>query len=107
MSEVEDKWEIERITPVVELDLGDREVELTYGNTTIYTFMGGWAMANHVYIKRADGPGGTYLFDCQEFMDQLHEQHFPATSQPYPTDGDVLAFRNWTNKRLERELEDL
>lgn len=106
MSETnDDYWEVNRCSPSIELDLGDRQFEMTYFNTTVYTFIGSWAMADHVYI-RAD-IGGTYLFDCQELADKLHEENYPYISQPFPTDGDVLAFRNWQSKRLDAELDAL
>ena len=109
----DDKWEVSHQSPVMWADLnqdGDKR-ELHYGNTSIWLFPGAWAVANHVYIQRDDSVKpplpSCYIFGSQEFMDHLHEQGFPQHSMPWPTDGDVLAFRDWSSKTLDTELNDL
>lgn len=107
MSEVDDdKWEITRITPEVQIDLGGELVEATYRNTAIYKFCGQWAMFEHVFVAK-EGNFGAYIFNEPDLQEQLAEMRYPIIIQPYPSDSDMLAYRNWQRLKLEQELEDL
>lgn len=102
----DDAWEITRITPSMDIDIGGEILAATYSNTAIYKFCGQWAIFEHVFIAR-EGNYGAYIFDEPELQEQLAEMSYPLIVQPFPSDSDVLAYRNWQRIRLDNELEDL
>jgi hypothetical protein len=106
-TEDDDRWQIEHSSPVVRLNVDNgTEYKLHYGNTSLWLFSGAWACANHVFVQINDD-GGLFVFDNQEVLDSLHEQEFPAHHMPWPSEGDLQAYRDHVRKKLDDELNEL
>jgi hypothetical protein len=99
LSDRPDWFDIERKSPVIEFEIKGRVFECHYGNTFIYTFPGIYTDFNHVFIMDEDMDRGTYIFNCPDLMDGLHDYDFPTTHQPWPSEQDVEAF-------IKTEMQD-
>lgn len=89
-------------SPELRFSCGEREFVCNWQNTHIYTFGEPFKAMSHVYIKV--GEQGTYFFNQQSLMDELHEMDFPTHHLPEPCDEDIEAWIQYQMFEFETEL---
>jgi hypothetical protein len=106
--EPDDQWQIERISPVIKLELTEgHAVDMTYANTRMFLFREPYALMNHLFYTKPDRMSGMYVFVGQALLEEFFTKQYPQCHEPYPSDGDILAFRTWERRNLDAELEGL
>lgn len=98
----EPELRVEVVSPVVNLNIGERQLEANYANTCVYLFPKHDFM-DHVYIEPENGHG-VVIYNSQEVIDELMARDFPCLINPVPPGDEFESYITFQNNRLETDL---
>lgn len=81
----------ERVSPEVEVSLGELALALNYYNTDVFTYDEPFSHINHVYVVDDTMPEGAYIFNG-ELIDTLISYSYPLHNQAWPDKNDEEAY---------------
>lgn len=96
---------INRESPEVIFQAGERTLSLTYNNSCICEFDEPYADLGHVLIVLADRD--VYVFGDKELRDTLYDEHFPYTRNPFPSNLELKRYVDWQRSQFDKQAAAL
>lgn len=105
MSNPENSPEIDRSTPEITAQIGERILELTYNNTVVVTYYHPYQDFRHLHVEEDDTIDLVYLSD--ELIDICLDNHYPTALMPFPSEKQYEDYMEAQRRSLESDLEGL
>lgn len=105
MSNPENLPEINRRSPEVTAQIGERILELTYNNTVVVNYYPPYQEFRHLQVETEDSVDLVYLSD--ELVNILIENHYPMAVMPFPSEKQCEDYLEAQSRSLDRELGEL
>jgi len=86
-------------------EINGTQWRFTKQNTSVYMFQEPYTMMNHIWYKHSEEQG-TYLFDCEDIIEDLFNNGYTMSYPACPSDTDVECFLVWEGLKLESFIKN-
>lgn len=95
-----DRPDIPRCSPVFEARFLERDLTLSWYNTTVVFYPRQYGEMNHIEIDDPSQEVRGVVFACEPQMNALFSADFPCLRAPEPTDKIVDAYVRWRKSAI-------